>query len=110
MAKAMRHVLVDAARSHRAHKHGGEVLVVPLDEGALASPAESAEIEALDGALTVLAKFDSRKAQVVEMRCFGGLSVEETAQALDVSPETVTRDWKFARAFLRKEMMHQRRI
>src|SRR5215831_4175693 len=98
-AKAMRHVLVDYARSQRASKRGGEIAIVPLDEDPAATDKNAAEVIALDFALTALAKSFPRQGQVVELRYFGGLSVEEAAQALNISQETVTRDWKFARAF-----------
>jgi RNA polymerase sigma-70 factor, ECF subfamily len=103
-AKAMRHILVDHARSQSAGKRGGEFAIVPLDDAFAAAEETAAEVVALDAALTALAKVDARKAQVVELRYFGGLSVEETARTLNVSPETVARDWKFALAFLRREM------
>jgi RNA polymerase sigma factor (TIGR02999 family) len=105
-ATAMRHILVDHARASRSAKRGGDVIVVPLDEGSAVSGGDSAsELLELDAALTALSKLFPRKAQVVEMRCFGGLSVEETARALGISPETAMRDWQFAKGFLRREMM-----
>lgn len=103
-AKAMRHVLVDHARAQRAAKHGGEVRIEQLDEGADVGVARAAEMIALDDALTALAGQYPRKAEVVELRYFGGLSVEETARTLKLSPETVARDWHFAKAFLRREL------
>lgn len=103
-AKAMRHVLVDYARSRRAAKRGTAVRIVPLEEGSPFAGGVAAEIIALDEALTAMAKLDARKAQVVELRYFGGLSVEETARALQVSPETVARDWKFAKSFLQRQI------
>src|ERR1051326_4680624 len=99
-AKAMRHVLVDHARRRKAAKRGGEVQMLPLEEASAVSGGVSPEIIALDDALTELAKLDARKAQVVELRYFGGLSVEETAKVMKISRETVLRDWQFARAFL----------
>jgi len=103
-AKAMRHVLVDYARSQRASKRGGEIAIVPLDEDPAATDKKATEVIALDSALTALAKSFPRQGQVVELRYFGGLSVQEAAHALNISQETITRDWKFARAFLRREM------
>jgi RNA polymerase sigma-70 factor (ECF subfamily) len=103
-AKAMRHVLVDHARKRRASKRGGEVRIEQLDEGADIGVARGAEMIALDEALTSLAEQYPRQAEVVELRYFGGLSVEETAGALKLSPETVARDWRFAKAFLRSEL------
>jgi RNA polymerase sigma-70 factor, ECF subfamily len=103
-AKAMRHVLVDHARTRRASKRGGEVRIEQLDEGANVGVAQAAGMIALDDALTSLAGQYPRQAQVVELRCFGGLSVEETAATLKLSPETVARDWRFAKAFLRSEL------
>jgi RNA polymerase sigma-70 factor (ECF subfamily) len=103
-AKVMRHVLVDHARSRRAAKRGGEVRIEQLDEGADFSDARTAETIALDDALTSLAAQYPRQAEVVELRYFGGFSVEETAATLKLSPETVARDWRFAKAFLRSEL------
>ena len=103
-AKAMRHILVDYARSRQAAKRGGEVRLVSLDEAAAVSAERSAEMVALDGALENLAAFDQRKSRVVELRYFGGMSVEETAEVLKVSPETVARDWRLARTWLLREL------
>ena len=103
-AKAMRHVLVDHARTRRAAKRGGEVRIEQLDDGADIGEARSSEIIALDDALNSLAGQYPRQAEVIELRYFGGLSVEETARMLKLSPETVTRDWRFAKAFLRSEL------
>jgi RNA polymerase sigma factor (TIGR02999 family) len=108
-SKAMRHILVDHARRRRAAKRGGVIRIVPLEEGREAAVGTAAEIVALDDALTALAKADPRKERVVELRYFGGLSAEETARALNISPETVTRDWKFARAFLQHEIRRETR-
>jgi RNA polymerase sigma factor (TIGR02999 family) len=106
-AKAMRHILVDHARARRAVKRGGEAQILSLEESIPAFDRIAAELVALDEALVALAKIDPRKGQVVEMRYFGGLSVHDTAQMLKVSPETVARDWRFAKSFLRREMDHQ---
>lgn len=102
-ATLMRRILVDAARSKRYQKRGAGAQRVSLDEGLLVSDP-GPDLIALDDALQSLAAFDARKSQVVEMRYFGGLSVEETAEALKVSPETVMRDWKFAKAWLLREL------
>ncbi len=103
-AQLMRRVLVDAARARAARKRGGDVRHVPLPDG-LALPAPNGtDLVALDDALKALATFDPRKEKVVELRYFGGLSVEETAAALGVSPETVMRDWKTARLWLLREL------
>jgi len=110
-AKAMRHVLVDHARSRRAAKRGGEVRIEQLDEGAADfGVARAAELIALDDALTSLAGQYPRQAEVVELRYFGGLSVEETAATLKLSPETVARDWRFAKAFLRSELQFDEKV
>jgi RNA polymerase sigma-70 factor (ECF subfamily) len=103
-AKAMRHILVDYARARQATKRGGEARVVSFDEAATAFEGRTAELVALDDALSALAAFDQRKSQIVEMRYFGGLTVDETAQVLNVSPETVARDWRLARTWLMREL------
>jgi RNA polymerase sigma factor (TIGR02999 family) len=103
-AQLMRRILVDHARRRGYRKRGGGERPVPLDESAMISPGWSPHFIAVDDALNGLAKQDARKAKVVEMRFFGGLSVEETAAALDVSPQTVLRDWSLAKAWLRREM------
>jgi RNA polymerase sigma factor (TIGR02999 family) len=99
-AKAMRSILADYARTKHAAKRGGEIHQVSLDEAAAVSTERAAELVALDDALASLAALDQRKCQVVEMRYFGGLTVEETAAVLKVSPETVARDWRLARTWL----------
>jgi RNA polymerase sigma-70 factor, ECF subfamily len=103
-AQLMRRILVDHARRRGYRKRGGGERPVPLDESAMISPGWSPHFVAVDDALNGLAKQDARKAKVVEMRFFGGLSVEETAAALDVSTQTVLRDWSLAKAWLRREM------
>jgi RNA polymerase sigma factor (TIGR02999 family) len=103
-ARLMRHILVDHARELCAGKRGGGTPVLPLDEGLDFSPLRPAALVALDDALGSLAAFDPRKAQVVELRYFGGLSVEEAAVALGVHPNTVIRDWALAKAWLRREL------
>ena len=103
-ARLMRRILVDAARAKRYQKRGGGAQIVSLGEALTVSPERSREIIALDDALKTLAEVDARKSQVVELRYFGGLSVEETAEALDVSPDTVMRDWRLARGWLLREL------
>jgi RNA polymerase sigma factor (TIGR02999 family) len=103
-AQLMRRVLVDVARSRKAAKRGGHAVHVPMDEHRLSSPEPPVDILALDDALDRLAAFDARKSQVVELRFFGGLDVEETAVALDVSPQTVQRDWRLAKLWLFREL------
>jgi RNA polymerase sigma factor (TIGR02999 family) len=101
----MRHVLVDHARRRRRAKRGGpDGLNVPLDAAAVLSPQQVEDIVAVDLALRRLAELDERKSRVFELRFFGGLSLEETAEALGVAPRTVVRDWRFARAWLRREL------
>lgn len=103
-AQAMRHILVDYARSRQYAKRGGGEQVISLDEALTVSEERAAELVALDDALKELAKVDRRKSQVVELRYFGGLSVEETAEVLKVSPVTVMRDWSMAKAWLHREL------
>jgi RNA polymerase sigma factor (TIGR02999 family) len=103
-AQIMRRILIDHARKHAYAKRGGGAVHVPLEEAAVLTPARAAELVALDEALTALAEVDERKGRVVELRYFGGLSVEETAEVLGISADTVTRDWRRAKAFLRREM------
>lgn len=103
-AKAMRHILVDYARTRQAAKRGGEARRVSLDEAAVVAVDRAEELVALDLALQNLAAVDQRKCQVVELRYFGGLSVEETAEVLKVSEETVMRDWRLARTWLLREL------
>ena len=103
-AQAMRRILVDAARARGARKRGRNAAVVPLDEAGPLAPRREASLIALDDALTALAEVDPRKSRVVELRYFGGLTVEETAAVLRVSPETVHRDWRVAKAWLLREL------
>jgi RNA polymerase sigma-70 factor, ECF subfamily len=103
-AQMMRRVLVDHARSRNSLKRGGDMQRVTFDDGAVVSYERMGEVEALDDALSALASFDERKCRVVELRFFGGLSIEETAAALEVSPGTVMRDWTLAKAWLQREM------
>lgn len=102
-AELMRRILVEHARRHNL-KRGGGVRHVSLDEAAAVGGRRSADLVALDDAMNSLARFDARKVQVVEMRFFGGLSVDETAEVLKVSPVTVMRDWSVAKAWLYREM------
>jgi len=99
-AQLMRHVLVDHARSRQYLKRGGGALKVSLDEAMAVIEERGSDLIALDDALNSLAAIDSRKVKVVELRFFGGLSVEETAAALNISPVTVMRDWRMAKAWL----------
>ena len=105
-AQLMRQILVDYARRHRASKRGGHIEKLSLDDTGYFERGKSRDMDvvALDDALTTLAKIDSRKAQVVELRFFGGLNFEETAKVLKVSSITVQRDWSTARAWLHREM------
>ena len=103
-ARLMRHVLVDRARELCRGKRGGGAHLLPLDEGLVFSPRKSAALVALDDALNELAGFDPRKAQTVELRYFGGLSVEEAAESLGVHPNTVIRDWGLAKVWLKREL------
>jgi RNA polymerase sigma-70 factor, ECF subfamily len=109
-AQVMRRILVDAARAHAANKRGGQFkraghsTAINLDELPDLGFKRSEELTALDDALNALAQFDARKAKVIELRFFGGLSVEETADALRISPQSVMRDWKLAKAWLMREL------
>jgi len=103
-AQMMRRILVDAARSRHTARRGEGAQQFSLNESIDGIPARDSELIALDDALDALARFDPRKAKVVEMRFFAGLSADETAAVLKVSPQTVLRDWKLARAWLRREL------
>ena len=103
-AQTMRRVLVDMARARHYQKRGGEAEKVSLDEALAVSQERRIDLVALDDALTTLAAVDPRKGQVVELRFFGGLSAEETAEVLKVSADTVLRDWKLAKVWLLREM------
>jgi RNA polymerase sigma factor (TIGR02999 family) len=106
-ARLMRRILVDFARSRNYQKRGGGLAHIELEEAATVPKAVSSEVLAVDEALKQLAAIDSRKSEVVELRFFGGLTVEEIAAALRVSPETVMRDWKLAKAWLLRELSHE---
>jgi RNA polymerase sigma factor (TIGR02999 family) len=103
-ARVMRHILVDHARARRAQKRGSPGMRVTFDEALAVTSEPREDFVALDDALNALMTFDERKSRVVELRFFGGLSVEETASVLSVSPETVMRDWRLAKAWLQREM------
>ncbi len=103
-AQLMRRILTDWARSQQYLKRGKGALHVSLDDGLVVSPQRSPDLVALDEALKALSEVNSRRGQVVELRFYGGLSVDETAGVLKVSPETVLRDWKLAKLWLLREM------
>ena len=103
-ARLMRRVLVDIARSKGYQKRGGGAVKVTFDEELTIAAEPARDLVAIDAALTALAVKDARKSQVVEMRFFGGLTVEETAEALHVSPQTVMRDWNLAKSWLLREL------
>jgi RNA polymerase sigma-70 factor, ECF subfamily len=103
-AQTMRRILIDHARRRAYDKRGGGARPLPLDEAARITDERAAELVSLDNALKLLQQVDERKARVVELRYFGGLSAEKTAEVLKVSPETIGREWRRARAFLLREM------
>ena len=103
-AQMMRRILVDAARARASKKRGGSAAKVNIDDAAILSPEADQSILALHEALATFSRLAPRQARVVELRYFGGLSVDEIAEVLDVSSETVTRDWRRAKAFLRREI------
>jgi RNA polymerase sigma factor (TIGR02999 family) len=103
-ARLMRRILVDAARTRVAAKRGGAAVRVEINESLDGAPLDSDQMIRLDDALDALAKFDARKADVVQMRFFAGLGVDETAAVLKISAQSVMRDWKLARAWLAREM------
>ena len=107
-ARVMRRILVDHARARRAEKRGGLAARVTFDEALVVTDKERLDFIALDDALQALSTFDDRKSHVIEMRFFGGLSVEETAAVLKVSPATVMGDWRLAKAWLKREMRGDR--
>jgi RNA polymerase sigma factor (TIGR02999 family) len=106
-SRLIRQILIDAARSKHAQKRGGQSPHVAIDESLLVSEEPRADVIALDDALSSLATIDPRKSRVVELRFFGGLDIDETAEVLGVSAETVKRDWKLAKAWLRRELSHR---
>jgi RNA polymerase sigma-70 factor, ECF subfamily len=103
-ARLMRQILVDEARKRNSAKRGGGAIQVTLAEATTVAQEQAANVVALDDALKSLERIDARQGEIVELRFFGGLSIEETADVLKVSPGTVMRDWTFARAWLRNEM------
>ena len=103
-AQMIRNILVDYARTKHYAKRGGDAQRVALDVSLVGSNERPADVLALDDALTALAEFDARKSRIVELRFFGGLSIEETAHVLEVSPGTVMRDWTLAKAWLKNEL------
>lgn len=105
-ATLMRNILVDFARARLAQKRGGEVQHVELDEALDFSPNKSENLVALDDALKELSKLDERQSRIVELRFFGGLTEQETADVMKISPATVRRDWQMARAWLHRELAH----
>ena len=107
-ARLMRRVLVDYARRRGFHKRGGDAQRVTLQDDLVRTPDPAFDVVALDRALEALAKFDMRKNRIVELRFFGGLSVEETAEVLQVSPDTVKRDWRLAKLWLLRELEGER--
>lgn len=106
-ANLMRRILVDHARSRNYQKRGAGARKVPLDEAAVVSEDRAPDFVALDDALNALAEVDPRKSKIIELRFFGGLSVEETAEVLRISPRTVTREWSLAQAWLYREMCQE---
>jgi RNA polymerase sigma-70 factor (ECF subfamily) len=106
-AQLMRRILIDYARGHLREKRGGAKVVLPLNEALVFSPQHSEELVKLDEALDRLSKLDARQSHIVELRFFGGLSVEETSEFLGVSPRTVKRDWAVAKAWLHGELRHR---
>jgi len=103
-ARLMRQILVDEARKRNSAKRGGTMVQIPLDEIATLAQEQAGNVIALDDALKHLQAIDKRQSNIVELRFFGGLSIEETADVLQVSPATVMHDWTFARAWLRSQM------
>jgi RNA polymerase sigma-70 factor, ECF subfamily len=103
-ARLMRRVLVDAVRAQHSQKRGGRAPHVPLDDGTVPAELTRRDLIALDEALTALAEFDPKKAKIVELRYFGGLTAEESAEVLGVSRVTVEREWRVARLWLVREM------
>jgi len=105
-AQMMRQILVDHARKQAAAKRGGNAITLVIDEALVASKASNLDVLALDAAMTKLASLDPRQCQIVELRFFGGLSIEETAQVVNISPATTKREWATARLWLHQAMSH----
>lgn len=108
-SQMIRRILVDHARSRGYAKRGGEAVRVPLDEALVGTTARAVEVLALDEALEALSRLDARRGRVVELRYFGGLSIEQTAEVLGVSPETAKRDWKIAKAWLFRHLANHQK-
>lgn len=106
-ARLMRRILVEHARARNCRKRGSGVRAARFDDALAVANERSSDLLALDDALGQLARVDERKSRVVELRCFGGLTVTETARVLNVSPETVMRDWRLAKVWLLRELSHQ---
>ena len=106
-AQVMRHILVDYARNRRAFKRGGDYCRLSLDEAIISSEEKNPDLLTLHEALNTLAAIDNQQGRVVELRVFGGLTVEETAEALGISPRTVKREWSMAKAWLHKQVRNQ---
>ena len=106
-ARVMRRILVDSARARRYQKRGGGAPMISLDESILVAGDHGSDLVALDDALSALAVMDERKSRVVELRFFGGLSIEETAEVLEISSDTVLRDWKMAKVWLLREIKRE---
>lgn len=104
MARSMRQILVDHARARTADRRGGDAIRIPLDEGLMGTPPRAVDLINLDDVLNRLASLDPDLARMVELRFFGGLTVEEAAVVLEISPRTVKREWRTARAWLQKEL------
>ena len=104
-AMSMRQILIEAARARNAQKRGGALACVTLDEGLVADEARTVDVLAVDEALSKLAAIDAEQARLVELRFFGGLTIEESAAALGISPATVKRHWAVARAWLQREIV-----
>ena len=103
-AELLRQILVDLARARHSLKSGGGAPTISLEEGLVVSPERGAHLVALDDTLKIVASIDPRRSRVVKLRFFGGLSVEEAAEVLKVSPQTVMHDWKLAKAWLLREL------
>lgn len=103
-AKLMRQILIDYARAHQNGKRGGKAIRVVLEEAEAVAEERSAEMVALDDALSSLSEIDRRKSDIIELRFFGGLSIEETAEVLKLSPGTVMREWTLAKAWIKREL------
>lgn len=103
-SQAVRRILVDHARARLAQKRGGGAVYVTLSESETPAPEEAVDVAALDAALTRLSAIDERQGRLVELRFFGGLSIEETAEAMNISAATVKREWRFARSWLWREL------